>query len=264
MGIRPSEMAECYASATATGYRLVDTAQIYGNEEALGAAIATGAVPRDELFVTTKVGFREHGYDEIIEAVDESLARLQLESVDLVLIHWPLPMLDRYVDAWKALIEVRLRGKARSIGVSNFQQGHIERLISEAGVAPVVNQVELHPRFPQRELRHFHAEHGIITQAWSPLERGGFLEQSSMAARRLLEEPAIVDIAAGLGRSPAQVVLRWSLQLGNSVVPKAATPTHLQENLDLWQFTLTSADMAQIDTLELGRLGPDPSTYSAG
>lgn len=230
------------------GYRHLDTAAFYANEREVGEAVRAAPVPRDELFVTSKVWKDDNGYDEALRAFDESMARLALEMLDLYLIHWPVPSTDRYVDTWRALVRLQSEGRVRSIGVANFHAHHIERIVGQTGVSPVVNQVELHPWLPQAELRAFDAERGIRTEAWSPLARG-----------RILGNPVLDDLAAAHGRSPAQIVLRWHVQLGNIVIPKASSPERISENLDVFDFTLGDDDLAAIATLASGeRTGRDP------
>jgi 2,5-diketo-D-gluconate reductase A len=241
-------------TALQAGYRHIDTARIYENEAEVGAAIAKSGVARDELFVTTKVWNADQGQDATRKAFDASLERLGLDHVDLYLIHWPVPSADRYVETWRALEKIAAEGRARAIGVSNFQIPHLQRLIDETGTVPAVNQVELHPNLVQAELRAFHAEHGIAPEAWSPLARGG-----------LLEDPAIATIAAKHGKSPAQAILRWHLQVGNVVIPKSVTPSRIAENLDVFGFELDAEDVRAIEALDTGtRIGPDPDEFSAG
>ncbi|MFH8568530.1 aldo/keto reductase [Streptomyces sp. NPDC017993] len=238
--------------ALEAGYRSIDTAAIYGNEEGTGKALAASGVARDELFVTTKLWNAEQGYDSTLRAFDTSLGKLGLEYVDLYLIHWPLPSKDAYVDTYKAFEKILADGRAKSIGVSNFQPAHLERLLGETSVVPAVNQIELHPQFQQAESRAFHARHDIATEAWSPLGQG----------KGLLEDPKIAELAAKHGKTPAQVVLRWHLQLGNVVIPKSVTPSRIKENLDVFDFELDDADVAVVAGLDAGnRLGPDPATF---
>lgn len=230
------------------GYRRLDTAALYDNEEGVGRAVREAAVPREELFVTTKVWKDDNGYDPTLHAFDQSIARLGLDVLDLYLIHWPVPSTDRYVDSWRALIRLQEEGRVRSIGVSNFHEHHIQRLIDETGVAPVVNQVELHPWLPQTALREFDEARDIRTEAWSPLARG-----------RVLGTPLLDDLADKHGRTPAQIVLRWHIELGNLVIPKASSPERIRENLDVFDFALDPDDLAAIATLESGeRTGRDP------
>lgn len=238
-------------SALAAGYRLLDTALSYGNEAEVGAAVRASGLPRDEILVTTKVPGRHHGHDEAITSVRESLAALGMERVELVLIHWPLPRLDRYVDTWRALIELRERGVARSIGVSNFTEAQLHRLIAETGVTPAVNQIELHPYFPQQHMRAVHARLGIVTEAWSPLARGG-----------LLDEPVVRAAAQAHGVTPGQAVLRWHLQLDVVPIPMSSNPQRQRQNLELDGFALTEEEMAALSGLERGRIkDQDPDVY---
>ena len=230
------------------GYRRLDTAALYGNEEGVGRAAREADVPREQLFVTTKVWKDDNGYDPTLRAFDQSVARLGLDLLDLYLIHWPVPSTDRYVDSWRALIRLQEEGRVRSIGVSNFHEHHIQRLIDETGVAPVVNQVELHPWLPQTALREFDEARDIRTEAWSPLARG-----------RVLGTPLLDDLADKHGRTPAQIVLRWHIELGNLVIPKASSPERIRENLDVFDFALDPDDLAAMATLESGeRTGRDP------
>jgi 2,5-diketo-D-gluconate reductase A len=262
MAIPSDRMPEAFNTAIDAGYRLIDTAQAYGNEEGLGRAIAQSAVPRDDLFITTKLANTEQGRDQTLKAFDESMRKLGLEVLDLFLIHWPLPKQDKYVETWKAFEELYASGRVRAIGVSNFTRNHLERLFRETEIVPVLNQVELHPRFPQDELRAFHAEHNILTEAWSPLERGrGLLEESGETGRRtLLEEPVIAKLAVEKNRTPAQIVLRWHLQIGSLPIPKSGDRQRMRDNIDLFDFELTDDDMFQMATLSDHRLGPDPET----
>ncbi|MBM7831500.1 2,5-diketo-D-gluconate reductase A [Agromyces cerinus] len=230
------------------GYRHLDTAAFYGNEREVGEAVRASGLARDELFVTSKVWKDDNGYDSTLRAFDASMRRFAFDRLDLFLIHWPVPSTDRYVDTWRALIRIRDEGRVRSIGVSNFHAHHIERLVAETGETPVVNQVELHPWLPQTALREFDAARGIRTEAWSPLARG-----------RVLGTPLLDELAAKHGRSPAQVVLRWHVQLGNIVIPKASSPERIRENLGVFGFELDAADLAAIASLDSGeRTGRDP------
>ena len=241
--------------ALEAGYRSIDTAAIYGNEAGTGKALAASGIPREELFVTTKLWNSDQGYDATLRAFDTSLGKLGLEYVDLYLIHWPLPSRDTYVDTYKALEKIYADGRAKAIGVSNFLPGHLERLLGETSVVPAVNQIELHPQLPQAESRAFHARHHIVTEAWSPLGQG----------KGLLEHPTIAGLAAKHGKTPAQVVLRWHLQLGNVVIPKSATPSRIAENIDVFGFELDDTDLAALAGLDSGtRLGPDPATFDVG
>jgi 2,5-diketo-D-gluconate reductase A len=216
----------------------------------VGRALREGAVPRSELFVTTKLWHDRH--DDAARAFDESLARLGLDYVDLYLIHWPAPRQRKYVDAWRALVRLRDEGRARSVGVSNFNRDHLERIIDATGVVPAVNQVELHPRFQQRALRAFHAERGIVTEAWSPLGQG-----------ELLRDATITAIARRHGRTPAQVVIRWHLDEGHVAIPKSSRPARVRENFDVFDFTLDADDRERIAALDRrdGRMGLDPATF---
>lgn len=247
--IGASETAEPVKMALEMGYRLIDTAQGYGNEEGVGDALADNATLAGQVFVTTKLDNSEHGYDKTIAAFGGSMRKLRLRVLDLFLIHWPLPVFDRYVETWRAFEQLQREGRIRSIGVSNFSVQHLRRLLDETDVIPVVNQIELHPRFPQEELRAFHAEHGILTEAWSPLGQG----------RGLLEDPLLVKLGEAKGKSPAQVVIRWHIQVGNVVIPKSVTPSRIKENFDVFDFSLDDEEMQLVSSMATGeRLGPDP------
>ncbi|HEV7562152.1 MAG TPA: aldo/keto reductase [Solirubrobacterales bacterium] len=240
-------------TALATGYRHIDTAAAYGNEAGVAAAIAAAGIPRDEVFVTTKLWNSEQGYDSTLAACERSLQELDTDYFDLYLIHWPVPAEDRFLDTWRAFERIKAEGKSRSIGVSNFRIEDLERLRGEAEEQPTVNQVELHPHLQQPELRGWHAEHAIATEAWSPLAQGA-----------LLDEETIVTVAAHHERTPAQVILRWHVQIGNVVIPKSVTPARIEENFRIFDFELSEDDMAAIARLDRGeRIGPDPSTFSA-
>ncbi|MFF9395309.1 aldo/keto reductase [Streptomyces griseoluteus] len=249
----PDDEAErAVTTALETGYRSIDTAAIYGNEEGTGKAIAASGVPREDLFVTTKLWNSDQGHDSTLRAFDTSLEKLGLDYLDLYLIHWPLPARDNYLDTYKAFEKLYSDGRIRAIGVSNFLPEHLERLIAETSVVPAVNQIELHPQLQQRAAREFDAEQGIATEAWSPLGQG----------KGLLEVPAIVAVARKHGRTPAQVVLRWHIQLGNIVIPKSVTPSRIKENIEVFDFSLDDEDLAAIGALnEDKRLGPDPATF---
>lgn len=250
--VPPGETEVAVATALQTGYRHLDTARLYENEAEVGAAVATSGIPRGELFVTTKVWNGDQGYDATLAAFDKSLERLGFDYVDLYLIHWPLPKRDRYVDTWRALEKIAAEGRARAIGVSNFQIAHLQRLLDETGTVPAVNQVECHPHLTQVPLRTFHAQHGIATEAWSPLARGG----------AVLSDTRIGAIAAAHGKSPAQVLLRWHLQVGTIVIPKSVTPSRIAENLDVFDFTLADDELAAIEALNTdSRIGPDPDQF---
>ncbi|WP_328617916.1 aldo/keto reductase [Amycolatopsis sp. NBC_00355] len=241
-------------AALEAGYRSIDTAAVYGNEAGVGQALAESGVARDELFITTKLWNSAQGYDATLKAFDESLAKLGLEQLDLYLIHWPTPERDKYLDTWKAFEKLYTDGRVRAIGVSNFQPAHLERLLDNAEIAPALNQVELHPYLQQQEVREFDAKHGIATEAWSPLAKGG----------SLLGDPIVAELAVKHGRTPAQIVLRWHLQLGNVVIPKSVTPSRIQENFDLFEFTLTEEELESLTPLNRDeRTGPDPDTFNA-
>lgn len=242
---------QAVAGALGLGYRLLDTALNYRNETGTGRGIARSGVPRSDVFVTTKVPGRHHGYEETLASFEESRGNLGLEYVDLYLIHWPLPAVGRYVDTWKAMIKLREEGLVRSIGVSNFTAAHLDRLEQETGVLPAVNQIEMHPLLPQEELRAVHAEKGIITESWSPLARG----------RRVLEAPEVVAAAGAHGVTPGQIVLRWHTQLGAVPIPKSADPGRQRENLDLFGFELTPQELARIGSRPQHRFGGDPETH---
>jgi 2,5-diketo-D-gluconate reductase A len=250
--LRGPEGVESISNAIASGYRLLDTALNYKNEREVGEAVRSSGLHRRELFVTTKLPGRHHGYEETLASFEESRANLGLDDVDLYLIHWPLPRVGRYLQSWKAMIELRNRGDVRSIGVSNFTPRLLQELIDETGVAPAVNQVELHPYFPQSELRAFHAEHGIVTESWSPLAR----------RRNVADEPVVQEIAAAHSVTPIQVVLRWHVQLGALPIPKSADPERQRANLEVFGFTLSEAQVEAISGLEDDRLwGADPETH---
>lgn len=250
----PDDEAErAVSTALEAGYRSIDTAAAYNNEEGTGKAIATSGVARKDLFVTTKLWNSDHGYDSTLRAFDTSLEKLGLEYLDLYLIHWPTPARGKYIDTYKAFEKIYADGRAKAIGVSNFPPEQLESLIEATSVIPAVNQIELHPQLQQIAAREYHAEQGIATEAWSPLGSG----------RGLLEVPAIIAIAQKHGRTPAQVVLRWHLQLGNVVIPKSVTPSRIKENIEVFDFSLDTEDIAAIAALnENRRLGPDPATFN--
>ncbi len=244
--------AETTATALRMGYRLVDGAAIYGNEAGQGDGIRRSGLPREDIFVTTKVWNSEQGFDKTLRAADGSLKRLGLDQVDLLLIHWPCPAQDLYLDSWRALIRLQKEGKALSIGVSNFQEPHLERIIGETGVTPVLNQVEINPRLQQPGLRAFHDKHKIVTQSWTPLGQG-----------RSFDAAPVQAAATRAGKTPAQVILRWHVQIGASVIPRSTREAGLRENLDLFDFALTDAEMAAIAALDEGaRCGPDPARFN--
>jgi 2,5-diketo-D-gluconate reductase A len=233
------------------GYRRIDTAALYDNEQEVGAAVRASGLDREEIFVTTKIWNDRHGYDNALEAIDESLQRLNIEYVDMMLIHWPNPKADKYVETWAALEKSLESGKVRGIGVSNFHPEHLDRILEKATVVPAINQVELHPGLGQAEIRAYDANKAIATEAWSPLARG-----------RMSEADPITAAAEAHSKTPAQVILRWHIQLGNLVIPKSSNPVRLAENLDVFDFELSTDEMLAIDALENGeRIGPDPREF---
>ncbi len=253
--VPPDEVIAPVLSAISSGYRMIDTAAAYGNEEGVGKALVESGVPRDELFVTTKLWNADQGYDTALRAFDVSMAKLGLDVLDLYLIHWPRPKRDQYVASWKALETLYADGRVRSIGVSNFTVAYLERLANETSIVPSVNQIELHPGLPQTELREYHAAHGILTEAWSPIGQG----------QGLLDDPRIGAIAESYGKSPAQLVLRWHLELGNIVIPKSVTPARIAENLDIFDFELADDDRDALTAFDgIGRVGADPETADFG
>jgi 2,5-diketo-D-gluconate reductase A len=251
--IPPDETQRAVEEALAAGYRHIDTAAAYRNERGVAAGIAASGVPREEIFLTTKLWNTEQGFDATLAAFDRSIQALDTDHVDLYLIHWPVPSRDLYLDTWRAFERIHGEGGARTIGVSNFRIADLERLRQEAETMPTINQIELHPRLQQAELRAWHAEHGIATEAWSPLAQG-----------EVLEDETLMTVAAHHEKSVAQVILRWHLQLGNVVIPKSVTPERIRANLDLFDFELSEDDLAAIARLEAGhRTGPDPETFGA-
>lgn len=247
-----NDTARVVGAAFEVGYRHIDGAAAYGNEEGLGRAIHASGLPRADLFITTKLHNPDQGHKEALQALDASLGRLGLDYIDLYLIHWPCPRHDRFVDSWKALIEARRAGKVRSIGVSNFRAQDIERVVEATGVVPAVNQIELHPLLQQTALRAYGNAHGIVTESWSALAHGG----------ELLVHPELQAIARKHGKTVAQVVLRWHVQLGLVVFPKSVTPARIAENVAIFDFALDADDMGKIATLDAGtRLGPDPADF---
>jgi diketogulonate reductase-like aldo/keto reductase len=252
--LRGDEGTAAVLDALAIGYRLIDTAVNYRNEDAVGRAIAHTDVPRSDIVVTTKLPGRDHGYDETLRSFERSAAALGLDVIDLYLIHWPNPSIGKYVDAYRAMVRLREEGRVRTVGVSNFTQEHLARVADATGVMPAVNQVEMHPFFPQVELRAFHAAHGIVTEAWSPLGKAAPVKQAA----------PVVAAARAHGVTPAQVVLRWHLQLGSVPIPKSADPGRRRENLDVFGFELTDDEVAAITALGRpdGRLfGGDPNVH---
>jgi diketogulonate reductase-like aldo/keto reductase len=249
--VPPADTTEAVTIALSAGYRHIDTAAAYDNEAEVGAALRASGLDRHEQFVTTKLWNEDHGRDQAERALKASLQRLELAYVDLYLIHWPVPAHDRYVETWSALVELREQGLARAVGVSNFTERQLERIIAASGVTPALNQVELHPYLQQPGLRREHAERGIVTEAWSPLARGA-----------VLEDPTILELAERHGVSAAQVVIRWHLQLGHVVIPRSVTPARIHSNIDVFGFHLSADEMAAIDALDRGeRIGPDPETF---
>lgn len=243
--------ATVVGEALAAGYRSIDTAAVYENEAGVGTALKNSPVPREQLFITTKLWNSRQGFDQTLKSFDKSLSRLGLDYLDLFLIHWPKPSQDLYVESWRAFIELQRQGRIKSIGVSNFNIEHLQRIIDASGVVPAINQVELHPRFQQRKLREFHQQHGIKTESWSPLGQG-----------QLLTDATIKSIAQKHGRSSAQIIVRWHLDSGLIVIPKSVTPARIRENFNVFDFRLDADDMnklAALDSAE-GRIGPDPET----
>ncbi|WP_224703493.1 aldo/keto reductase [Devosia aquimaris] len=238
-------------TALKAGYRHIDTAAVYQNEEGVGEGLRVSGVPRGEIFLTTKVWNDDQGYDETLRAMDASLKRLGTSYVDLYLIHWPSAYRGKFVDTWKALIRLREEGKALSIGVSNFEGDYIEEIVAATGVTPVINQIQLHPRFQQRAMRLKHEKLGVVTESWSPLGQG-----------KLLDDPVVANIAARHGKSAAQVIIRWHIEMGLVVIPKSVTPSRIVENFQVFDFSLSGTDMAAIAGLDdpQGRLGSDPLT----
>jgi diketogulonate reductase-like aldo/keto reductase len=250
-GLRGEEGVAAVAAAIESGYRLIDSAVNYENEQEIGEAVRRSGVDPADLVVTTKIPGRAHGYDRAIESTNVSLAVLRLDRIDLSLIHWPNPSVDKYVDTWRAMIDLRAAGRIRSIGVSNFTQPMLARLIDETGIAPAVNQVELHPYFGQAALRAFHLEHGIRTESWSPLGRRS----------ELLHEQVLQELAAIHDVTPTRIVLRWQVQIGSTPIPKSSDPDRQRENADVFGFTLTDDEVDVISTLERGRIGGDPEVH---
>lgn len=249
----PAEDTERAVSAALhAGYRHIDTAAAYGNEDGVGRAVAASGLPREEVYITTKLWNSEQGYEKTLAAFDASMARLGLDYLDLYLIHWPTPAQNLFIDTFKAFAHLRDQGRIRAIGVSNFEPEHLKLLIDATGIVPAVNQIELHPRLPQAELRETHARYGIATEAWSPLGQGS-----------LLEDPIVTAIAERHGKTPAQVLIRWHIQLGNIVIPKSVNPDRIASNFNVFDFELSEADIASVATLDNGtRLGPDPRTFN--
>ncbi len=249
--VPPEETVEAVTAALDLGYRHIDTAEMYRNEKQVGEAVARSGISRDDIFVTSKLNNNNLTYDDARRSFDRSLADLGFERVDLFLIHWPLPTVRDFMEVWRALEKVHQEGRARAIGVSNFQTAHLERLMAEGSTVPVVNQIEAHPYLAQDDLRAFGESHGIATEAWSPIARG-----------RVLDDPTVIEVAERVGRTPAQVVLRWHIQLGSIVFPKSVHRDRMQENFELFDFALSDSDMAEISALDRGeRIGPDPDVF---
>jgi 2,5-diketo-D-gluconate reductase A len=251
--IDPDETKDATLTALEVGYRHIDTAQMYGNEKGVGEAVRESGIPRDEIFVTSKLNNGFHAHDDALKAFDGTLEALGLDKVDLFLIHWPLPGIDvDFVETWKALEEVYRDGRARSIGVSNFQPTHIRRILQEADIVPAVNQIEVHPFLTQDDVRAVNAEHGIATEAWSPIAKG-----------LVLDNPAITGVASDKGKTPAQVVLRWHIQRGDIVFPKSVTRSRVEENFDIFDFELSDGEMGVISALNKNeRTGPNPDEFN--
>jgi 2,5-diketo-D-gluconate reductase A len=250
--VKPTETVSAVTTALRVGYRHIDTAEMYGNEKEVGLAITASGLERDDVFVTSKLNNNCHPYSDALAAFDRTLSDLGLEYVDLFLIHWPLPAVGDFVETWRALESVYRDDRARAIGVSNFHADHLRRLLDETELVPAVNQIEAHPYLTQEPLRAFNASHGIKTEAWSPLARG-----------RVLDDPTIKDVVDRTGRTAAQVVLRWHIQLGNIVFPKSVRLDRIEENFNIFDFELSGEDMAAISKLDRGeRTGPDPDTFN--
>ncbi len=250
--VPPEDTADVTTRALLAGYRHVDTAKAYRNEAGVGQAVHAAGLERDDVYITTKCWNSDHGYEQAKRALRASLDQLEMEHVDLYLIHWPVPAQDKYVETWKAFVELQAEGLTRSIGVSNFQPPHLERIEEATGITPAVNQVELHPRFQQAGLRREHADRGIVTEAWSPLAQGA-----------VLDDPVITRLAEHHDKTPGQVVIRWHLQLGNVVFPKSVTQERIEQNFDVFDFHLTEDEMTEIEALDAGdRTGPDPDTFT--
>jgi len=238
--------------AIKTGYISIDTAEGYQNERGVGEAVRASGVPRDQLFITSKLRNGGHAYDDALRSFDRTMQELKMEVLDLFLIHWPVPKQNKYVEAWKALVKLQKDGRIRSIGVSNFNPDHLERIIGETGVTPVVNQIELHPSFQQRANREFHKQHDIKIESWSPLGQG-----------QEINNPVIAEIAKKHGKTPAQTIIRWHLDEGLIVIPKSVTPHRIHENFGVLDFKLDQDDLAKIAALDNprgGRMGADPAT----
>jgi 2,5-diketo-D-gluconate reductase A len=254
--VPPAETKRAVLAAFEAGYRHIDTAEMYRNEEGVGAAFAESGLARDEVFITSKLNNGNHRHDDALRAFDGTLKALGIDQIDLFIIHWPLPAQDLYVEAWRALEEIYGDGRARAIGLSNFTARHIGSLLAETEVVPVLDQIELHPYLAQAEMRAYDAEHQIVTEAWSPLGgQGG----------SVLSDPAVAALGEKYGKTPAQVVLRWHIELGNVVIPKTTHPERMAENFDIFDFELAPDDLAMINGLDRnGRVGPNPETFGGG
>lgn len=245
------EAPQIVGEALNSGYRMIDTATVYENEEGVGIAIKESALTRAEIFLSTKIWSSCHGYDSSLRAMDVSLKKLQTDYIDLYLIHWPNPTLDKYIPTWKALARLHKEGLAKSIGVCNFHIPHLQRLLDETGIVPAVNQIELHPYFQQNELREFHIKHGIVTESWSPLARG-----------EIFSDPIIVMLAQKYKKTAAQIILRWHFENGLIAIPKSVKTNRILENLDIFDFHLNGEDLTLMTTVDKknGRTGPNPET----
>lgn len=251
--IEPEHTREATLTALKAGYRHIDTAQMYGNEKEVGQAVRDFGADRDEIFVTSKLNNGYHAYDDALSAFDTSLSDLWFDHLDLFLIHWPLPDVGDFVETWRAMEEIRRSGRSRAIGVSNFQPHHLRRLFDETDTVPAVNQIEVHPYFAQNDVRAFNAEHGIATEAWSPIAQGD-----------VLDDETLTRIGDSHGKSAAQVTLRWHIQRGDIIFPKSVTPSRVQENIDIFEFELSGDEMAQIGQLDRGqRTGPNPDEFNS-
>jgi 2,5-diketo-D-gluconate reductase A len=250
--IEPERTKEATLTALEVGYRHIDTAEMYGNEKEVGQAVRESGIDREQIFVTSKLNNGFHAYDDALDAFDRSLKDLDIGYLDLFLVHWPLPGVGDYVETWKAMEKMYESGRVRAIGVSNFQPTHLRRIAGETSVTPAVNQVEIHPYLTNEEVRAYDAEHGIATEAWSPIAKGN-----------VLDDPTVVRIAESNGKTPAQVTLRWHVQRGDIVFPKSVTRSRVEENFQIFDFELSEADMAEISGLDRGeRTGPDPDTFN--
>lgn len=250
--IKPSETVEATLRALEVGYRHIDTAEMYGNEKEVGEAVRRSGLPRGDVFVTSKLGNGKHAHKDALDAFERTLEDLGFDYLDLFLIHWPLPKVSDYVETWRAMEEIHASGRAKAVGVSNFQTAHIERLLAQSELVPAVNQIEVHPYLTQDEVRTFDARHRIATEAWSPIAQGA-----------VLDDPTVTAVAGRVGRTPAQVVLRWHIQRGDIVFPKSVTPRRVRENFELFDFELSDQDMAMITGLNRNeRTGFDPDTFN--